>query len=96
MGRDFLTRLFVGSLITLGLTAFIMIGTIVLGLIIGLISIVGKWLDSIIMALADMLIALPAIIIALVVLGFINNSVVGLCLALIIGRSVAICGISEI
>jgi len=37
------------------------------------------------MALADMLIALPAIIIALVVLGFINNSVVGLCLALIIG-----------
>lgn len=86
LGRDFLTRLFVGSLITLGLTAFIMIGTIVLGLIIGLISaIVGKWLDSIIMALADMLIALPAIIIALVVLGFINNSVVGLCLALIIG-----------
>ena len=50
LGRDFLTRLFVGSLITLGLTAFIMIGTIVLGLIIGLISaIVGKWLDSIIM-----------------------------------------------
>lgn len=43
LGRDFLTRLFVGSLITLGLTAFIMIGTIVLGLIIGLISaIVGK------------------------------------------------------
>ena len=32
-----------------------------------------------------MLIALPSIIIALVVLGFINNSIVGLCLALMIG-----------
>ncbi|MGZ2417523.1 peptide/nickel transport system permease protein [Staphylococcus caledonicus] len=86
LGRDFLTRLFVGSIVTLGLTTLILVGTVVLGLILGLLSaLVGKWLDSVMMALADMLIALPAIIIALVILGFMNNSVFGLCFALIIG-----------
>lgn len=86
LGHDFLTRLFVGSMVTLGLTTLILIGTVVLGLILGLMSaLIGRWFDSMIMAAADMLIALPAIIIALVVLGFVNNSIVGLCLALIIG-----------
>ncbi|KAK56130.1 ABC transporter permease [Staphylococcus lugdunensis] len=86
LGRDFLTRLFVGSMVTLGLTSFILIGTVILGLILGLLSaMIGHWFDSIMMALADMLIALPAIIIALVVLGFMNNSILGLCFALIIG-----------
>ena len=56
-----------------------------MGLILGLAALIGCWLDALLMAFADMLIALPSIIIALVVLGFINNSIVGLCLALMIG-----------
>lgn len=86
LGRNFLTRLFVGSMVTLGLTTLILIGTVILGLILGLMSaLIGRWFDSIMMAFADMLIALPSIIIALVILGFVNNSIIGLCLALIIG-----------
>ena len=84
LGRDF-TRLFVGSMVTLGLTTLIIVGTVILGLILGLAAaLIGRWLDALLMAFADMLIALPSIIIALVVLGFINNSIVGLCLALMI------------
>ena len=86
LGRDFFTRLFVGSMVTLGLTTLIIVGTVILGLILGLAAaLIGRWLDALLMAFADMLIALPSIIIALVVLGFINNSIVGLCLALMIG-----------
>nr|WP_222125909.1 ABC transporter permease [Staphylococcus haemolyticus] len=86
LGRDFFTRLFVGSMVTLGLTTLIIVGTVILGLILGLAAaLIGCWLDALLMAFADMLIALPSIIIALVVLGFINNSIVGLCLALMIG-----------
>ena len=84
LGRDFFTRLFVGSMVTLGLTTLIIVGSVILGLILGLAAL-GRWLDALLMAFADMLIALPSIIIALVVLGFINNSIVGLCLALMIG-----------
>ena len=74
-------------MVTLGLTTLIIVGTVILGLILGLAAaLIGCWLDALLMAFADMLIAsLPSIIIALVVLGFINNSIVGLCLALMIG-----------
>lgn len=86
LGRDFFTRLFVGSMVTLGLTTLIIVGSVILGLMLGLAAaLIGRWLDALLMAFADMLIALPSIIIALVVLGFINNSIVGLCLALMIG-----------
>ena len=35
LGRDFFTRLFVGSMVTLGLTTLIIVGTVILGLILG-------------------------------------------------------------
>ena len=44
-----------------------------------------KWLDQIIMFIADMLLAIPSFIIALVILSLVSNSMLGLILALTIG-----------
>lgn len=86
LGRDFLSRLIVGMIVTLGLTSLILILTVIIGLILGILSsTMGRVTDAILMGLADMLISIPSIIIALVVLAFIDNSIIGLCIALVIG-----------
>lgn len=86
LGRDVLSRLIMGSLVTLLLTAIVIILSVTIGLLLGLISgIVGRLIDTILMFIADMLLVIPSFIIALVVLSFINDSIIGLMIALIIG-----------
>ncbi|RIL83896.1 ABC transporter permease, partial [Staphylococcus equorum] len=86
LGRDFLVRLIVGSLVTLSLTGIVILLSVCMGLIFGLIAgIERRWLDQIIMFVADMLLAIPSFIIALVILSLVSNSMIGLILALTIG-----------
>ena len=86
LGRDFLVRLIVGSLVTLSLTSVVILLSVCIGLVFGLIAgIERKWLDQIIMFIADMLLAIPSFIIALVILSLVSNSMLGLILALTIG-----------
>lgn len=86
LGRDFLIRLIEGTSVTLMLTIVVVILSVTVGLILGLIAgIERKWLDQLCMFIADMLLAIPSFIIALVVLGLISNSMVGLVLALTLG-----------
>lgn len=86
LGRDFLARLCIGSLVTLSLTAIVIILSVGLGLSLGLIAgIERKWIDQIMMFIADMLLAIPSFIIALVVLSLVSNSMIGLILALTLG-----------
>ena len=86
LGRDFLVRLIVGSLVTLSLTSVVILLSVCIGLVFGLIAgIERKWLDQIIMFIADMLLAHPSFIIALVILSLVSNSMLGLILALTIG-----------
>lgn len=50
LGRDFLVRLIVGSLVTLSLTGIVILLSVCMGLIFGLIAgIERRWLDQIIM-----------------------------------------------
>ena len=82
LGRDFLVRLIVGSLVTLSLTGIVILLSVCMGLIFGLIAgIERRWLDQIIMFVADMLLAIPSFIIALVILSLVSNSMIGLILA---------------
>ncbi|MCH4354082.1 hypothetical protein HMPREF2564_04665 [Staphylococcus sp. HMSC068D03] len=86
LGRDFFVRLIVGSLVTLSLTSVVILLSVCIGLVFGLIAgIERKWLDQIIMFIADMLLAIPSFIIALVILSLVSNSMLGLILALTIG-----------
>ncbi|WP_431607775.1 ABC transporter permease [Staphylococcus simiae] len=86
LGRDLLSRLIIGSAVTLLLTAIVIILSVVTGLLLGLISgIVGRFIDVMMMFIADMLLVIPSFIIALIVLTFVNDSIVGLMVALTIG-----------
>lgn len=79
LGRDFFTRLFLGTGVTLGLTFTVIILSVVIGLTLGLIAgIERKWFDQLLMFVADMLLAIPSFIIALVALSLISNSMLGL------------------
>lgn len=86
LGRDFFTRLLIGSGVTLGLTAIVMVLSILIGLTLGLVAgIERKWIDKGCMFIADMLLAIPSFIIALVILSLMSNSMIGLIFALTLG-----------
>jgi peptide/nickel transport system permease protein len=86
LGRDFLLRLIQGSIVTIGLTMTVIVLSIGIGLILGLIAgIEGRWFDKSCMFLADLLLAIPSFIIALVVLSLVSDSMLGLLFALTIG-----------
>lgn len=85
LGRDLLNRLMLGSGVTLSLSAVVMIISVSIGLTLGMIAgIERNWVDKALMFIADMILAIPSFIIALVVLSLISNSTVGLILALTI------------
>ncbi|WP_372514445.1 ABC transporter permease [Staphylococcus felis] len=85
-GRDFLIRLMMGSAVTLGLTACVIFLSMLIGLSLGLTAgVVGRTFDKVTMFLADMLLAIPSLIIALVVLSFLSDSIIGLIMALVLG-----------
>ncbi len=68
-GRDILSRILVGSRISLGV-GFVSIGiSATLGVMLGLITgFVGGWLDTLVMRFFDALLAFPAILLAIVIL----------------------------
>lgn len=76
LGRDILSRVLHGSRISLlvGLSSVVVAGMV--GIPIGLISgYFGGWIDSVLMRIVDAQIAIPTLLLALVVLGFLNPTV---------------------
>lgn len=68
VGRDVLSRLLYGAQVSLGVGVLVVVVSATLGTLLGLLAgYRGGWLDSLIMRLTDVLMALPSILLAIVV-----------------------------
>ncbi len=75
LGRDILSRLIAGTQNALVGPAVVAVGAVALGLLFGMIAAYhGGWIDSTISRIADLIYALPALLIAIVVVGLISGS----------------------
>ena len=76
IGRDLFTRLFVGGRISLGIAFAATLITTIIGVILGGISgFYGKWVDTCIMRLSEMILALPFFLIAIVIVALFGSSI---------------------
>jgi len=70
LGRDTLSRLIAGSQTTLVAVAVVVVLAMLIGVVIGTISgYVGGWLDEILMRAVDFMLSVPALIVALAMIG---------------------------
>lgn len=82
LGRDLLSRLIFGAPVSLGIGFFVVLFTCVFGVVLGLISgSLGGWMDSVIMRLMDILMALPSILLAIVVVAVLGPSLMNTVIA---------------
>ncbi|MET7421112.1 ABC transporter permease [Dactylosporangium sp. NPDC005555] len=86
LGRDVLTRTVFGGRTGLALTAVAAAVASVLGLSLALLgALYGGWIDGLTARLADIQLAVPSIVLAIVVLSFIGNSFVPIVVVLVLG-----------
>ncbi len=90
LGRDVLSRLLFGARTSLGTAGVVVALITAIGTAVGMISgFLGGWIDQILMAVVDILLAFPSFILALVVAGLlgpgIRNVVLGLALVRWVG-----------
>ncbi|MEA2523366.1 MAG: peptide/nickel transport system permease protein [Thermomicrobiales bacterium] len=84
-GRDMLSRLIYGSRTTLLIATVPVLVAAVLGLIMGLVAgYVGGWVDSVLMRLADILFAFPAILLAIAIVAALGPRLLNAMMALAI------------
>ena len=85
LGRDVLSRMIYGARISLCIGLFPTLISMILGTILGLMSgYLGKTVDFIIMRLADITMAFPSLLLAMVVMYTLGNGIVNIFLALTI------------
>lgn len=85
LGRDVLSRMIYGARISLCIGLFPTLISMILGTILGLMSgYLGKTVDFIIMRLADITMAFPSLLLAMVVMYTLGNGIINIFLALTI------------
>jgi peptide/nickel transport system permease protein len=83
LGRDILSRLLFGARTTLGATAVVLLAMLLIAGVVGLLAgYVGGWLDSLLMRLVDLVLAFPALILAIAVAGTLGPGLFNVTLAL--------------
>ena len=83
LGRDVLSRMIYGARISLCIGIFPTLISMILGTILGLMSgYLGKTVDFIIMRLADITMAFPSLLLAMVVMYTLGNGIINIFLAL--------------
>lgn len=85
MGRDILYRLFHGMHITLGVGFAATFLAALVGVPLGILAgYYGKWIDSIIMRIMDVLLAFPGILLALFIVSILGGSTINVTIAVAI------------
>lgn len=83
LGRDIFVRCLVGSRSTLAIAAFAALSAAVVGTFVGLVAgYFGRWTDSALMRLMDVLLSVPSILISLVIVALLGPSTTNLVLAI--------------
>lgn len=84
-GRDIFTRVVFGARISIWIGFFSVIGSVVVGSILGLIAgYYGKWVDSIISRLFDIMLAFPSILLAIAIVAILGPSLFNALIAIAI------------
>lgn len=83
LGRDILTRILYGSRASLQVMAISILGALVVGSAVGVISgYVGGWVDEVLMRLVDGLLSFPAIVLALAIVAALGPSLTNAIIAI--------------
>ncbi len=83
LGRDVLSRILFGSRISLSATLCLVIGTCVVGTIIGMIAgLYGGFCDVVLMRIADTMVAFPDLILAIAIAGVLGTGMLNVTLAI--------------
>lgn len=83
MGRDVLTRLLYGARISLAVGVVPTLISMILGVVLGIIAgYAGGWVDYILMRLADVMLAFPSLLLAMVIMYTLGGGVLNIFLAL--------------
>ncbi|MEK4340203.1 MULTISPECIES: nickel transporter permease [Brevibacillus] len=84
-GRDVFTRVIYGAQISLRVGLFAVIGSIVAGTFLGLVAgYYGKWIDTLISRLFDIMLAFPSILLAIAIVAILGPSLENALLAIAI------------
>lgn len=87
LGRDILSRLLVGSQVSLQISFSVVILTTVIGTALGIISgFFGGWVDTVIMRLSDIQVSIPPMVLAIAVMAVLGNSTGNLIAVLVFTR----------
>lgn len=83
VGRCIYSRLLYGARVSLGLT-FLLLGIVAgIGVVVGIIAgMRGKWLDAVLMRVADMILSFPEIVFVIAIVGVLGPGVFNMILAL--------------
>ncbi len=85
LGQDILTRLLIGSRMSLMISVTVVLATALLGTILGVVSgFYGKTVDMIIMRIADIQMSIPPIVLAIAVIAVLGTSITNLIIVLVI------------
>lgn len=85
VGRDILSRILFAYRISLVVAAGVLIAAVPIGIAIGMFAgYLGGWYESILMRVTDIFLSIPALVLALAVLGLLPASLVNAVLALIL------------
>ena len=83
LGRDILSRLIYGTRPTLGLVALVMILTVPIGVTVGIVAgYCGGWIERALMGITDVVMAFPALVLALAFVGVMGPGLINSAVAL--------------
>lgn len=83
LGRDVLSRILYGSRLSLAIGILPSVISLVIGIVLGLLAgYFGSWADYVIMRLADVMLSVPSLLLAMVVMYTLGSSTVNLFVAL--------------